>query len=77
MMAFFTDMIMDIDTTDRYARIDKQCYGLVNALYLMFGLHIVNGITCLICLTSLDKYICSSLLMVLFMVSNITVLAWA
>ena len=49
----------------------------MNALYLMFGLHIVNGVTCLICLTGLDKFICSSVTMVLFMVSNITVLAWA
>ena len=75
-MAWFSESVTDIDVKNGAVLI-QECYGLKNALYLLMVLHIINGVTCAIFLTGLDKYLCKSMAMVLFVVANLTVLGWA
>ena len=53
-----------------------ECEGLGISLYMIFVLHIFNGASYLVCLAGLEKYICKSVLMILFFVFNVFILSW-
>jgi hypothetical protein len=66
---------MTIDNSDKEAII-VTCSQLNSALALMFILHIVNFAATFVCLAGLDKHVCTSLMLVLFLVSNIIIVGW-
>ena len=76
-MATINYLIMAIDLTDRQARIDQACYGLNNALVLMFILHIINFAATFVCLVGWDKHVCTSLMLGVFFIVNIVTVGWA
>ena len=57
--------------------IDPFCYTLDIVLYMLMGLHCLNGFTSFLLLVGLDKYVCSSVMMIIFLLINIGILAWA
>ena len=76
LLAVCTQYIRNIDLSDQAARIDVQCYGLVNVLYLFYIMHVINAFTAFVCLVGLDKIMCSGIMMLIFLVANIVTLAW-
>ena len=75
-MATVNYFIMTIDLTDREARIDVACMGLNGALKMMFALHIINFTGTSVCLTGLDKHVCTSLMLVMFFIINVVIIGW-
>lgn len=67
----------DGTATSNNIMIDPFCYTLDIVLYLLMGLHCLNGFTSFLLLVGLDKYVCSSVMMVVFLLINIGILAWA